>query len=253
MPLLYIKQTMNEHSPVLQYPVRLNVYLARKGYSTRRGADELIRAGKVTINGAVATLGQKVHERDAIVVQDVRAKDSYTYLAYHKPKGVVTHGAQKGEEEILDRLHKVDPSLTVFPVGRLDKKSTGLILLTDDGRIVEPLLSPQSGHEKEYRVTVNERIRTEFITRMEQGVDIGGYVTKPCTVRKTGPHTFTIRLTEGKNHQIKRMCSALGYTVNELMRTRIMHIRLGRLRTGTYRHIKEQELQELLSALSLSA
>ena len=242
---------MNTHITEIKYPVRLNMYLARQGYSTRRGADDLIRTGKVTVNGKVATLGQKVHERDAIVVQGVRAKGSYTYLVYHKPKGIVTHGAQGNEEEICDRIKKINPTVDVFPVGRLDKKSTGLILLTDDGRIVEPLLSPNSGHEKEYRVTVNERIRKEFVTCMQKGVDIGGYTTKPCVVRKTGPNTFTIQLTEGKNHQIKRMCSALGYTVNELARVRIMHIRLGRLRPGTYRHLKGPELQELFSALGI--
>jgi 23S rRNA pseudouridine2604 synthase len=243
---------MTPDTTELTYPIRLNVYLARQGYSTRRGADDLIRTGKVMVNGAVASLGQKVYERDAIVVQGVRAKGSYTYLAYNKPKGVVTHGAQENEEEIRDRIKKINSALEIFPVGRLDKRSTGLILLTDDGRIVGPLLSPDSEHEKEYRVTVNERLRKDFATDMEQGVDIGGYTTKPCIVKKTGPHTFTIRLTEGKNHQIKRMCSALGYTVNELARTRIMHIRLGGLRPGTYRHLKGPELQELFSALGIS-
>jgi 23S rRNA pseudouridine2604 synthase len=165
----------------------------------------------------------------------------------------VTHGAQGNEKEIMHLIKKRDSSLEVFPVGRLDKKSHGLILLTNDGRIVEPLLSPERTHEKEYRVQVNERIRSDFVALMEKGVDIGGYVTKPCSVTREDAHTFSIILTEGKNHQIKRMCSALGYTVTDLMRTRIMNIHLGKLRPNTYRHLKQAELTALLAHLHIPA
>ncbi len=233
------------------WPMRINKYLAHKGYSTRRAADGLVAEGKVLINGVPAVLGSKVDEHDTVEVHGARQKDSCVYLAYHKTKGTVTHGAQGNEREIADHIHKLDNSLDVFPVGRLDKNSTGLILLTDDGRIVEPLLSPDKPHEKEYKVTVNERLRSDFVEQMSNGVDIGGYVTKPCVVKRLDKHTFRITLTEGKNHQIKRMTNALGYTVNTLHRTRIMNIRLGQLRPNTFRHIKGAELETLLEKLCI--
>lgn len=229
---------------------RINKYLAEHGYSTRRGADTLIAEGKVTINGRVAKLGDRVAEGANVEVRGHDTK-AFVYLAYYKPRGVVTHGAQGDEKEIKDLLARTHPELEVFPVGRLDKNSHGLILLTNDGRIVEPLLSPEHTHEKEYRVTVNERLRADFAELMSKGVDIGDYLTKPCTVKRLDKHTFTIILTEGKNHQIKRMASALGYTVRDLKRTRIMHIRLRRMRPGTFRYIKGEELMILLQSLGI--
>jgi len=234
-----------------EYPMRINKYLAHHGYSTRRGADVLIERGDVQLNGRTAVVGDKVHKGDRVEVHNARPKESYTYLAYHKPKDVVTHGAQGNEREIADTLALQAPGLAVFPVGRLDKNSTGLILLTDDGRIVEPLLSPDYPHEKEYKVKVNERLRSNFAEKMSSGVDIGGYTTKPCKVIKIDKHTFRIVLTEGKNHQIKKMTNALGYTVNTLHRTRIMNVRLGALRANTYRHLKQGERSTLLSSLGL--
>ncbi|MBP9760088.1 MAG: rRNA pseudouridine synthase [Candidatus Pacebacteria bacterium] len=231
--------------------MRINKYLAHKGYATRKKADEIIDAGKVILNGKRAVLGDKVHEHDEVQVLFRTPRSAFLYLAYFKPRGTVTHGAQDGEKEILDHLKKRDSSLNVFPVGRLDKNSHGLIILTNDGRIVEPLLSPTRTHEKEYKVQVNERIRSDFAERMARGIDIGGYITKPCEVERIDTHTFHIVLTEGKNHQIKRMCDALGYTVNDLKRTRIMNIRLGRLRPNTYRHLTGTELATLLKSLGL--
>jgi len=230
--------------------IRINKYLAEQGYSTRRGADTLITERKVTINGRIAKLGDQVAEGDMVEVSGHETKE-FVYLAYYKPRGIVTHGAQDEEKEIEDLLKKTHPELDVFPVGRLDKNSHGLIILTNDGRIVEPLLSPMREHEKEYKVSVNERLRADFAENMASGVDIGDYITKPCEVERLTRNTFRIVLTEGKNHQIKRMTSALGYTVRDLKRTRIMNIRLRRMRPGTFRYIKGEELHELLMSLAL--
>ncbi len=235
-----------------KYPIRINKYLAQMGYTTRRGADILIQNGDVLINGRPAVLGDKVKENDDVQVKNIKPISSFSYIAYNKPKGVVTHGAQGNETEIKDKIKKINPNLEVFPVGRLDKNSHGLIILTNDGRIVEPLLSPDMPHEKEYKVKVNERLRSDFAKKMSSGVDIGGYVTKPCKVKKINRNTFRIVLTEGKNHQIKRMCSVLGYTVNELKRTRIMNIKLKRLQPNTLAYIKGKELKTFLSHLGVS-
>jgi len=228
--------------------MRINKYLAHKGYCTRRGADELIASGKVFLNGVPAVLGDKIEQHDAVEVRNALPQ-SFVYLAYYKPRGIVTHGAQGNEKEIADLIRVRDPKLEVFPVGRLDKNSHGLILLTNDGRIVEPLLSPDRPHEKEYVVTVNERLRSDFADTMAAGVNIGGYTTKPCTVKRVSRNVFRITLTEGKNHQIKRMASALGYTVTDLKRVRIMNVTLRRLHPGTYRYIKGDTLTTLLQQL----
>ena len=234
-----------------EYPMRINKYLAHKGYATRKKADEIIVAGKVLINGTPAVLGDKVLENDEVRVLFRTPRAQYTYLAYYKPRNVVTHGAQGNEKEIADLLHARDPKLDVFPVGRLDKNSHGLIILTNDGRIVEPLLSPTRTHEKEYVVQTNERLRGDFVELMQAGVDIGDYVTKRCAVEKMDRTTFRIILTEGKNHQIKRMADALGYTVTDLKRVRVMNVELRGLRPATYRHIRGKELEILLESLNL--
>lgn len=231
--------------------MRINKYLAVHGYATRRGADTLVEKGNVTINGKRAVLGDKVHQNDEVVVRGARKKESYTYLLYNKPKGVVTHSAQKGEREITELVRNRLHGKEVFPVGRIDKNTTGLIILTDDGRIVGPLLSPEHTHEKEYKVAVNERLRRDFKECMERGIDIGGYVTKPCKVTVTGRQTFRITLTEGKHHQIKRMCDALRYTVTALERIRILHLKLGGLRSNSFRRLTQEELDLLLSTLNL--
>ncbi len=234
-----------------EYPVRINKYLAHKGYATRKKADELVKAGKITINGKKAVLGNKVKKGDKVKVNNLKPSN-FIYLAYNKPKGTVTHGAQRNEIEIKDQIKKTDQKLDVFPVGRLDKKSHGLIILTNDGRIVEPLLSPERVHEKEYKVKVNERLRKDFEEKMSGEVDIGGYITKKCKVKKLDKNTFKIILTEGKNHQIKRMCNTLGYTVNDLKRTRIMNIRLKKLPPNSFGHIKGKELDKFLSLLNIN-
>lgn len=228
-----------------KYPMRINKYLAHKGYATRKEADVLIIKGFVKINGRKAILGDKVEESDEVEVKQMNKK--YRYFAYNKPVGVITHSPQLGEKEI-----KTATKLTgVFPVGRLDKASHGLIILTDDARITDRLLSPQYDHDKEYVVKVRQELPNDFKKRMERGVNIEGYVTQKCKVDLVGPKTFRITLTEGKKHQIRRMCAALKLDVVDLERTRILNIKLGRLPSGAHHHIQGDELKVFLSALHL--
>lgn len=225
--------------------MRINKYLAHKNYCTRRAADELIAAGKVLINGTLATLGDKVHEKDKVEVR-FRAK-KYRYFAYHKPRGVITHSPEEDEKDIRQST----PLQGVFPIGRLDKDSTGLIILTDDGRITDKLLNPDYAHDKEYIVTTKEELALNFKSRMEKGVNIEGYQTKECIVNVLGPKRFSIRLTEGKKHQIRRMCAALGLVVESLERVRIMNVRLSGLKPGAHRPILGQELATFLKSLGI--
>lgn len=230
-----------------EFPMRINKYLALKGYATRRGADELIAAGRVSVNGERAILGTKVAANDKVEVRGKLRAKPYRYFAYYKPRGVITHSPQKGEHEIAT----VSGIPGVFPVGRLDKDSEGLIILTDDGRIVDRLLSPKYDHDKEYIVNVVNQIRPSFKTKMEAGVNIEGDTTKPCRVTPIGEHSFRITLTEGKKHQIRRMCAALGNDVVNLKRVRIMNIRLDEMRSGTHRKIEGPELEKFLNDIGL--
>lgn len=225
--------------------MRINKYLAAKKYSTRRGADELISKGRVYINGKPASLGDKVKESDVVEVK-VRQR-TYRYFAYNKPRGIITHSPQGEEKEIAE----VMPVQGVFPIGRLDKDSYGLIILTDDGRITDPLLNPESGHEKEYEVLTLDALPTNFKRRMESGIDIGGYTTKPCVVTILGKKKFSIVLTEGKKHQIRRMCGALGQSVLALQRKRILNIKLGSLKPGEHRALQGVELDTFLTLLGM--
>lgn len=227
------------------YPMRLNKYLAHKNHATRRGADELIAAGKVLVNGTVAVVGQKVNEKDVVEVRFKPVKKHY--YAYNKPRGVITHSPGEDEHDIRQSV----PLPGVFPIGRLDKDSSGLIILTDDGRITDKLLNPDYVHEKEYEVTTKEELRPNFKQRIESGVDIEGYMTKPCTVEVLGSRHFTITLTEGKKHQIRRMCAALGLVVETLKRTRIMNVHLSGLSEGEYRELTKAELAGLLRELGM--
>ncbi len=225
--------------------VRINKYLASKGYATRKGADTLISEGLVSINGRLAVLGDKVEETDTVEVRGTR-KECH-YFAYNKPVGIVTHSAQEGEKDIL----MTTPLKGIFPVGRLDKKSSGLIILTDDGRVTDKLLNPEYVHEKEYRVTTTDALPKNFKKRMEAGVDIEGYVTKPCTIDIESDTSFTITLTEGKKHQIRRMCVAVGANIEILERIRVMNIELCNLKAGQHRTIQGEKLKTLLGALGL--
>lgn len=232
----------------MEFPMRINKYLSEHGYASRREADKLVEAGKVFINGTKAELGSKVAEGDDVRVEGIESK-ARAYMAYFKPTGVVTIGAQEGEKEIKDVLNLDDG---IFPVGRLDKASHGLIILTNDGRITQRLLHPDQAHEKEYAVIVDKPITHTFLTQMANGVDIKGHHTKPTKIRRTSKQSFDIVLTEGKNRQIRRMCTALGYEVRDLQRFRIENIQLGKLKAGQYRILKGAELDEFLKILGLT-
>ncbi len=204
------------------YPIRINKYLSENKISSRREADELIKQGKVMIGDREARLGDMVEESDKVSVSG-KTKE-LVYVAYNKPKGIVTHSPQAGEACIADIL-KIEPK--VFPLGRLDKESRGLIILSNDGRITDRLLNPEFEHEKEYEVRVDRIIDDNFIRKMQQGVKLdGGYITAECVLEKKSDQSFSIIITEGKRRQIRRMCQALGYDVTDLQRTRIMNIRL---------------------------
>lgn len=228
-----------------EFPMRINKYLARAGYATRRDADALVDKGLVLINGVKALLGSKVSETDEVTVEQKGPQKKYVYYAYHKPVGVVTHSPQLGELDVVQSSGLKD----VFPVGRLDKDSHGLMILTNDGRITDKLLNPNSSHEKEYSIMTVNTLRPSFKENMEKGVDIGDAVTKPCKVRITGDKTFNITLTEGRHHQIRRMCEAMHNDVKHLERVRVMNIRLGRLPPNEYRKIEGEELETFFAGL----
>lgn len=234
----------------IPYPVRINRYLMLKGHATRREADELVARGLVTINGTPATLGAKVCESDTVTVRQEphMHKAPHHYFAYHKPKGVVSSAPQNNQKDIRTTT---GIGKNFFPVGRLDKASSGLILLTNDGRIVDRLLNPKYEHEKEYAVSINKKVTPRFLRALERGVTIEGYKTKPARVARAGERTFRITLTEGKKHQIRRMTASLGYDVIALKRTRIMHIKLGALKEGAFRPLRDKERDTLLRELGL--
>ncbi len=235
-----------------EYPMRINKYLALKKHSTRRGADELIKDKKVFINGRLAVLGDKVSETDQVDVRFRGKMKPYNYVAYNKPKGVITHSAEEGEEDIKGALSQDRSMKGLFPVGRLDKDSHGLIILTDDGRITERLLGPKYFHEKEYLVKTKTPLRANFKEKMEAGVKIENEQTAKCKVHIINARTFKVTLTEGKKHQIRRMCVALFTEVEDLKRIRVMNIELGKLASGAFRKIEGEELKKFLEALELA-
>ena len=210
--------------------MRINKYLAFKKISTRRGADELVKNKKIFINGKLALLGSKVNETDLVEVRGAKMKE-YLYFAYNKPIGIETGS----------------PRENLFPLGRLDKNSHGLLILTNDGRITDQLLNPKYFHEKEYVVRTSNRLRSNFKQKMEAGVNIEGYLTKKCQVKILNDFSFRVILTEGKKHQIRRMCSNLFQEIADLKRERIMNIKLGNLKSGDLREIKGEELITFLN------
>ncbi len=229
------------------FPIRINKYLALKGFSTRRGADELISAGKVYINGKVARLGMEVYEADNVTLKGFEPK-SHVYYAYYKPVGVITVGKEPGIRSIEDAAKFPEK---VFPLGRLDKDSEGLILMTNDGRLTDKLLNPDSEHEKEYLVELDKPVTHEFLVKMFQGVRIKSGKTKESKIRRKEKNSFEIILTEGKNRQIRRMCGALGYQVKRLKRVRIMNILLGKLKPNQFRKLTPKEQKELFKDLGI--
>jgi len=231
--------------------MRINQYVAMKGHATRRGADELVQKGLVLVNSKRAKLGDKVSETDTVEVR-FRGPKAYIYLAYHKPVGMDTHKEDTGTPDVLSSLPADLKRMKPFPVGRLDKASRGLIILTNDGRITDRLLNPKYEHEKTYEITTKKPLRDNFKEKMEQGVRIEGYVTKPAQVSILGENRFRVTITEGKTHQIRRMVAALFNEVGDLKRTSVMNVKLGPLKQGTYRRIEGKELEILLTSIGLA-
>ena len=225
---------------------RINKYLSEVGYCSRRVADKLIEEGKVTINGNIPEIGTKVEEADQVEVKGQIIKKSTNqkniYLAFNKPIGIVCTTDRRVEPDNVIDFIKYPKR--IFPIGRLDKQSEGLIFLTNDGDIVNKILRARNNHEKEYIVSVNRPINREFIQNMSNGVEILNTLTKNCFVEQLGPKKFKIILTQGLNRQIRRMCEVLGYRVRSLKRVRIMNIKLD-VPIGKYRKFTQKELSEL--------
>jgi len=233
---------------------RINKYLSEVGYCSRRRADRLIEEGKVTINGKVPEIGTKVDDCDLVEVEGKRieksTKQKKIYLAFNKPVGIVcTTNREVEPDNIIDFIKYPK---RIFPIGRLDKWSEGLIFLTNDGDIVNKILRARNNHEKEYIVSVNRPINKEFIQSMSNGIEILETITKNCFVKQIGAKKFKIILTEGLNRQIRRMCESLGYRVQSLKRVRIMNIKLD-LPVGKYREFTKKELFELDKLLENSS
>ena len=228
-------------------PMRLNKHISESGICSRREADAWIAAGRVTVNGAPAALGTQVKEGDDVRVdgQPLPARRADVYIALNKPRGITCATESAIAGNIVDLVRHRE---RIFPIGRLDKDSEGLILLTNNGDIVNEILRVEHGHEKEYLVTVEPPITGTFLSMMAAGVRIGGEKTKPCLVTRAGRDSFRIVLTQGRNRQIRRMCSALGWRVKSLVRLRIMHIRLGSLASGRWRDLTPTEIGPLLAA-----
>lgn len=231
--------------------VRLNKFISETGYCSRREADKLIEEGRVTIDGLKAVMGMKVNINANVRVdgKSLKKEDKLVYIALNKPIGITCTTEKKVRGNIVDF---VNHEKRIFPIGRLDKDSQGLILLTNDGDIVNKILRAGNNHEKEYIVTVDKPIDTKFIDSMSNGVKILGTITKKCIVNKINERTFRIILTQGMNRQIRRMCEALGYNVTKLNRIRIMNIKLGNLKIGSWRNLSLEELKKLNSLISTS-
>ena len=225
--------------------MRLNKYISETGVCSRREADKWIEAGRVTCNGSLAVLGTQVGEADEIRVDGrlLGRRKKQIYIALNKPAGITCTTETHVEGNIIDLIGHAE---RIFPIGRLDKESEGLILLTNDGDIVNEILRSENNHEKEYLVTVERAVTDLSLKMMADGVKIMGEITKPCKVSRVNEKTFRMILTQGLNRQIRRMCSALGYRVQHLRRVRIINIDLGTLAPGEWRELAEAEVAELL-------
>ncbi|MGB4657839.1 MAG: pseudouridine synthase [Mobilitalea sp.] len=224
--------------------IRINKFLSEAGVCSRREADRFVEAGKVKINGVIAQMGSKVSPTSTVTFNDkpVKKEEKLVLIAFNKPEGIVCTTDHGEPDNIVDYIGY---GMRIYPVGRLDKDSEGLILLTNDGNIVNKILRAENKHEKEYIVTVNKEITVEFLNKMASGVTILDTVTNKCKVKQIDKTSFNIILTQGLNRQIRRMCEALGYRVINLRRIRIMNILLGRLKTGDFRNVTEKEIEEL--------
>ena len=223
--------------------IRINKFLSEVGFCSRRGADKMISQGRVYINGEIAVLGSKVNRDDLIKVDGelINNQEEKVYLAFNKPVGIECTGNQKVKNNIIDYINF---NKRLFTIGRIDKDSEGLILLTNNGDIVNNVLRAENKKEKEYLVTLNKRIDKDFIQKMRSGVRIMGKLTKKCYVEKTYENKFKIVLTQGLNRQIRKMCNALGYRVTKLKRIRVMDIKLD-TKVGEYRFLNEIEVKQL--------
>lgn len=225
-------------------PVRLNKYLSEAGVCSRREADRLIENGKVTVDGQRAQTGMRIVPGQVVKVgaKTISKQDEMVVLAVNKPKGIVCTEEKRERSSIVRFLHY---PVRVTYIGRLDKDSRGLLLMTNNGDIINRMMRAANYHEKEYKVTVDHAVTPEFLEKMAVGVPILDTVTRPCKVTRVGKYTFSIVLTQGLNRQIRRMCQALGYEVKDLVRVRVMNIRLGSLKEGQYRKLTDAELEEL--------
>jgi 23S rRNA pseudouridine2604 synthase len=244
------KGIKKDDSVEIEYPVRINRYLHLTGVCSRRAADRLIEQHEISINGKVAVLGQKVNKGDTVSLgkQAKTLQGSYKYYLYNKPVGVVSHNPQSGEQSAVMNAN-LPPDFA--PVGRLDKASEGLMLLTNDGRIVDKLLNPTFKHDREYLVKLDKPIKNHDIKILSQGVDIEGYRTQPAEVSRIHEAEILMILTEGKKHQIRRMCAALGYQVTSLRRVSIMDFTLEGISIGHARALTQEESDALLTKLGV--
>lgn len=235
--------------------IRLNKYLSEAGVCSRREADRLTEAGRVTVDGKPAVTGMKISPESVVKVRGkaIKKEEEKILLAFHKPAGIVCTAEKREKNNVVDYLNYPK---RIFPVGRLDKDSTGLLLMTNDGDLVNKIMRAGNYHEKEYLVSVNKPITEKFCREMASGVPILDTVTRRCSVEQIGEKEFRIILTQGLNRQIRRMCEALGYRVVTLKRIRIMNIQLGKLKEGTWRKVEGKERRELerllISSSSLS-
>lgn len=231
--------------------MRINKFISETGICSRRDADKLVDQERITINGAIAKTGSKVMLGDEVRLDGklLKKKDNRVYIALNKPVGIISTTEKKVKNNIVDF---VNYPKRVFPIGRLDKDSEGLIFLTNDGDIVNKILRAGNNHEKEYVVTVDRPITAEFVKGMSSGVRILNTVTKPCKVKKEGPNTFRIILTQGLNRQIRRMCEVFGYNVIRLKRVRIMNVTLSDLPVGKWRYLTPNEMKTINELVSTS-
>lgn len=232
--------------------INLNKYISATGICSRREAEKLITEGRVTINGKPTQLGNRVFEGDIVKIdgKPLKAKPKALYIAFNKPIGIVCTTDRKERKNIVDYIGHPE---RLFPIGRLDKPSQGLIFLTNDGDIVNKILRAGNNHEKEYIVSVDKPITDSFVKRMGNGIPILGTVTKKCKVQQLNAHTFRIVLVQGLNRQIRRMCQYLGYEVTKLKRERIMNVDLGKLKVGAWRELTAQEIAKINQMVSSSS
>lgn len=228
--------------------MRINKYISETGVCSRREADKWIEAGRVTINGIPAELGSTVEPEDNVCIdgKPIGVRNKFSYIVLNKPVGITCTTEKHIKGNIVDFVNHPQ---RIFPIGRLDKDSQGLILLTNDGDIVNKILRCENNHEKEYIVSVNKAITPAFIQNMSSGVEILGTKTKPCIVTRINDRVFRIILTQGLNRQIRRMCSTFGYGVKQLERVRIMNIKINGLKIGQWRNLTEKELKELMEQI----